>query len=119
MPTFGVPRSRIAQMFGRVLVLGLCLVAAIAPDVAVSGVPAPSAAATSAAPVPEAYQVVPAAMPVANSTPARLVISEIGVNARIEARGLDASRAMLTPRDYRDVAWYNQGPVPGQPGNAL
>jgi LPXTG-site transpeptidase (sortase) family protein len=106
-------------MFGRVLVLGLCLVAAIAPDVAVSGVPAPSAAATSGAPVPESYQVAPAAMPVADSTPARLVISEIGVNARIEARGLDASRTMLTPRDYRDVAWYDQGPVPGQPGNAL
>jgi LPXTG-site transpeptidase (sortase) family protein len=47
------------------------------------------------------------------------MISKIGVNARIEARGLDANRTMLTPKDYRDVAWYNLGPVPGQPGNAL
>ena len=49
----------------------------------------------------------------------RLVIAKIGVDAKIEARGLDANRNMLTPRDYRDVAWYNLGPMPGQAGNAL
>jgi LPXTG-site transpeptidase (sortase) family protein len=106
-------------MFARALALGLCLLAAIAPDVALSDVPAPMAAATSGAPAAEAYQVAPAALPVADATPARLVISKIGVNATIEARGLDANRTILTPRDYRDVAWYNLGPVPGQPGNAL
>jgi LPXTG-site transpeptidase (sortase) family protein len=49
----------------------------------------------------------------------RLLIPKIGVDARIEARGLDSKRNMLTPNDFRDVAWYNLGPTPGKPGNAL
>jgi LPXTG-site transpeptidase (sortase) family protein len=104
-------------MFGRALVLGLCLVAAITADAGLPGVPVPIAGAGSG--VPEAYHAVPAAPPAADPSPARLLISRIGVNARIEARGLDANRTMLTPRDYHDVAWYNLGPAPGQPGNAL
>ena len=55
----------------------------------------------------------------ADPSPSRLLIPRIGVNARIESRGLDAYRNMLTPRDFHDVAWYNLGPAPGQPGNAL
>jgi LPXTG-site transpeptidase (sortase) family protein len=49
----------------------------------------------------------------------RLLIPRIGVDARIESRGLDAGRNMETPKDFRDVAWYNLGPLPGAPGNAL
>jgi sortase A len=49
----------------------------------------------------------------------RLLIPRIGVNARIEARGLDPNRNMQTPNDFHDVAWYNLGPRPGEPGNAL
>jgi sortase A len=55
----------------------------------------------------------------ADASPSRLVIPRIGVNAQIEARGLDASRNMETPKDFHDVAWYNLGPRPGEPGNAL
>ena len=55
----------------------------------------------------------------ASLTPVRLVIPRIAVNARIEARGLDANRNLDVPADYRHVAWYNLGPAPGQPGNAL
>src|SRR5260221_2898383 len=107
-------------MFGRALVLGLGLVAAIAPDAAL---PDASSAATPLAGAAElgAQAVVagPSAEPSADPFPVRLVISKIGVNAKIEARGLDAGRNMLTPKDFHDVAWYNLGPAPGEPGNAL
>ena len=56
---------------------------------------------------------------IVDPTPRRLVIASIGVDAVIEARGLDSSRNMQTPSNFRDVAWYRLGPVPGQPGNAL
>ena len=55
----------------------------------------------------------------ASLTPVRLVIPRIAVDARIEARGLDPNRNLDVPVDYRDVAWYNLGPAPGQPGNAI
>ena len=109
-------------MFGRALVLGLCVVAALSPDAVLPNVLAlPTAVtpvATSAEPAtPVAAR--PAAEPATDPVPVRLVISKIGVNARVEARGLDAGRNMLTPKDFHDVAWYNLGPLPGQPGNAL
>ena len=104
-------------MFGRTLVFALCLVAVVSPDATlVVSAPAPVAEL----PVVAAPQASPSAAPApANPTPTRLLIPRIKVNARIEARGLDSSRNMLTPNDYRDVAWYNLGPMPGEPGNAL
>ena len=63
----------------------------------------------------------PAALapPKPDSTPVRLVIPAAGVDATVEARGLDSQRNLDTPRDFRDVAWYDVGPRPGQPGNAI
>jgi len=55
----------------------------------------------------------------ADATPRQLVISSIGVDARVEARGLDSGRNLASPNDYRDVAWYDAGPRPGEPGNAI
>jgi sortase (surface protein transpeptidase) len=52
-------------------------------------------------------------------TPTELVIPLIGVDATIEARGLDGNRNLDTPSDFRNVAWYRLGPAPGLPGNAL
>ncbi len=54
-----------------------------------------------------------------NVTPVRLVIPTIHLDARIEARGLDSRRNLDTARDFHDVAWYDLGPAPGQPGNAV
>jgi sortase (surface protein transpeptidase) len=51
--------------------------------------------------------------------PVRLVIPRIGVDAAIEGRGLDTQRNLATPLDYREVAWFNQGPQPGTVGNAI
>ena len=110
-------------MFGRSLLLGLCVLAAVSPDATfvarapaiVAAVPSQAASnASYAAPSPS-----PRATPAANPSPARLLIPRIGVDARIESRGLDAGRNMETPKDFRDVAWYNLGPVPGAAGNAL
>jgi LPXTG-site transpeptidase (sortase) family protein len=113
-------KPRIAQMFGRALVLGLCVVAAISPDAVLPNVLAPIPSAVSALPeLPANPSGNPASKPGGDPFPVRLVISRIGVNAKIEARGLDAGRNMLTPKDFHDVAWYNLGPVPGEPGNAL
>jgi LPXTG-site transpeptidase (sortase) family protein len=52
-------------------------------------------------------------------TPARLLIPSINLDATVEARGLDANRDLATARSFNDVAWYNLGPAPGQPGDAL
>jgi LPXTG-site transpeptidase (sortase) family protein len=57
--------------------------------------------------------------PPSNPTPSRLLIPRIGVDAAIESRGLDPNRNLSRPLDFNDVAWFNQGPAPGQPGNAL
>ena len=48
-----------------------------------------------------------------------LLIPRISVDAPIESLGLDGKRNLDTPRDVHDVAWYNLGPAPGRPGNAL
>ena len=102
--------------------MGLCLVTAIFPDAALSA-DAPSAVAAVPATRPlvaAPSQDLPAA-PASRTDPSpnRLLIPRIGVNARIEARGLDANRNMATPNDFHDVAWYDLGPTPGEPGNAL
>jgi LPXTG-site transpeptidase (sortase) family protein len=111
-------------MFGRTVVIALCLVAFVSPD-ATGGlsVPAPVAAVPALGPgvlsqvAAPASPATPATAP--NPNPSRLLIPKIGVNAKIEARGLDSNRNMLTPSDFNDVAWYNLGPTPGEHGNAL
>jgi sortase (surface protein transpeptidase) len=73
---------------------------------------------------PPSARVPPPAAPqmsslVSHWMPVRLVIPRISVDALVEARGLDNARNLDAPRNYRDVAWYEAGPAPGQPGNAL
>ena len=50
--------------------------------------------------------------------PVRLKIPSIKVDAAVEHVGLTEDAAMDTPKDYANVAWYNLGPKPGEPGNA-
>jgi len=106
-------------MFGRALLAGLCVLAALSPDGVWPNAAPPAARVAQAQPAAQAMPIVQPAKSAADPVPVRLMIPKIGVNATIEARGLDANRTMLTPRDYRDVAWYNLGPMPGRPGNAL
>ncbi len=51
--------------------------------------------------------------------PLRLAIPAIGVDAAVEAVGVDANNTMETPRDPWSTAWFQYGPRPGEPGNAV
>jgi LPXTG-site transpeptidase (sortase) family protein len=61
----------------------------------------------------------PAPVAVVDQTPTRLVIPRINLDAAIETRGLDSNRNMLSAKDFHHAAWYDLGPTPGQPGDAL
>jgi len=49
----------------------------------------------------------------------RLVIPRIGVDAIIQPVGREAAGAMASPPSLRNVGWFNRGPMPGQPGDAV
>jgi LPXTG-site transpeptidase (sortase) family protein len=51
--------------------------------------------------------------------PKRLVIPSIGVDANVEYVGLTPDGAMDVPKNPAQVAWYKNGPKPGDRGNAL
>ena len=78
----------------------------------------PARPGAPAAPWSESNLATPVATGV-DPTPARLLIPAIGVDAKVEARGLDGDRNIATAGDYRDAAWYDLGPRPGEPGNAI
>lgn len=51
--------------------------------------------------------------------PARLKIPGLDINTSIEAVGLTADGAMEVPKGPVDVAWFDQGPQPGEKGSAV
>lgn len=52
--------------------------------------------------------------------PTRLVIPALEVDAPIDPYGVDRRTGqMAVPRNVTDVAWYQHGPVPGEPGSAV
>ncbi len=53
--------------------------------------------------------------------PARLIIPSIGVDANVQSVGLywKGDGTMGIPTNFTDVAWYNGGPRPGEPGSAV
>jgi hypothetical protein len=51
--------------------------------------------------------------------PLRLAIPAIGVDAAIEAVGVDSTNTMETPEDPWSTGWYSLGARPGQIGNAV
>lgn len=106
-------------MWRRLIAAASGLAVGIAFFVAVDAVNGPLPRQLDGAPTlgPGADGAAPAA--VVDATPLRLVIPRIGVDAKVEARGLDSERNLATPDDYRDVAWYDRGPRPGEPGNAI
>lgn len=62
-----------------------------------------------------------AAMPMVppSAQPIQLLISSVNLHPRVESVGLDRLGAMDVPRNYWNVGWYNGGPVPGDPGDAV
>ena len=81
------------------------------------GQPLTQAVADAPPPVPD-IPAVPAMQP---STPKRLVIPRLGVNAPIKSLGLDRAGAIQTPpiSNPNLVGWYRGGPTAGEAGPAI
>ncbi|MGW2347227.1 class F sortase [Streptomyces sp. NPDC001661] len=104
------------------LTLGLMRQQPAPPSVSASD--RPSRPATSASPtVPRdtgsssTRLMSPEVMPA--SKPTRLSIPAIGVDTSLERLGLDAHRAMQTPKDPARAGWFTPGPTPGTKGPAV
>jgi hypothetical protein len=57
--------------------------------------------------------------PIPTSPPVRLFLPTLNLHPPVEPLGLDQYGAMDTPNNIWDVGWYNAGPVPGAPGDAV
>ena len=51
--------------------------------------------------------------------PVKLTIPSIEVDANVQSVGLTPDGAIGIPTNFTDVAWYNDGPKPGELGNAI
>ena len=61
-------------------------------------------------------------VPVVQATstlPARLIIPSLSIDARVQHVGRTAAGLMGDPSNFTDVAWYKNGPAPGQEGSAV
>lgn len=79
----------------------------------------PIPAAETALPTPVAVDDLPAPLPVAVGVPKRIRIATAGVDANVELVGLERDGSVGTPKNYDNTAWYEPGPRPGEPGNAV
>jgi sortase (surface protein transpeptidase) len=61
----------------------------------------------------------PAATPIPPAMPILLTIPKIEVSASIESVANDANGGMDVPQEVENAAWWNLGPLPGAPGNAV
>jgi LPXTG-site transpeptidase (sortase) family protein len=94
-------------------VIGVAVAAVVAATVAILL----AAQLDRANPAPAPRSEAPAAAPTLG-TPQRVVIPVIGVDAPLVPVGLRPDGAMNTP-EFGFAAWYEPGPVPGQPGPAV
>ena len=56
---------------------------------------------------------------VADTTPVRLIVPRLKIDAAIESVGKAGDGEAGVPTNSKDVAWYNVGPKPGEAGNAV
>jgi len=133
-PALGRRTHLPARLLGEVALLGAMLVALISTggdgngaSVVVDPVAAPTAAYTDPAggstggvhvraPGP---LVVPSEAPIPTARPATILIASINVHRPIEAVGLDGSGRLCLPQNLWNAGWYEGGPVPGAPGDAV
>lgn len=54
-----------------------------------------------------------------DATPMRLKIPAIEIDTAVESVAKTAAGQMDVPKDVKNVAWYNLGPLPGAQGNAV
>jgi Sortase domain len=57
--------------------------------------------------------------PIPTALPVRLFLPTLNLHPPVEPLGVDRWGAMDTPNNIWDVGWYNAGPVPGAPGDAV
>ncbi|GAA0386375.1 class F sortase [Acrocarpospora corrugata] len=90
---------------------------ALAPSVGPGGGQLTQADPSAPPPAPP----LPAAPPLLPSSPKRLIIAKLGVNAPIKSVGLDKRGAIETPpiSNSNLVGWYRGGPTAGQAGPAI
>ena len=89
-----------------------------APPSTTSAPPSTAAPVTPApppVPVRDASPTPPAVTP----APVRLSVPAVGVDAAVDAVGVEPDGSMTVPRDVDRVGWYRFGPAPGQPGSAV
>ncbi|MEU8549559.1 class F sortase [Streptomyces roseoverticillatus] len=81
----------------------------------------PTAGDVAAAGRPLADPLPPARPPLPPAPPRSLTVKALGVDAPVEARGLDPAGAVDPPPYDRAgaVGWYRRGPQPGAPGAAV
>ncbi|MFI5798887.1 class F sortase [Streptomyces sp. NPDC051677] len=103
-----------------VLLLGLWLWGSEVTDVR-HGISAPATGDIAAVGRPPDAELPPAAKPLGQALPQRVDIPELGVQAPVVARGLDA-RGAVDPPPFDQagvVGWYAGGAKPGAKGTAL
>jgi sortase (surface protein transpeptidase) len=88
--------------------MGLIPASALAP---LAQAPANANPPAPSAPAPSTTQAI--------AKPTRIRIPSIGVNALIEHVGLDANLAVDVPKGVMNAAWWQDGPIPGNPGNSI
>ena len=98
---------------------------------AMAGAPVEQALGTPSAPSPVAAPAVPGVLPAATARPAapaaetqppapvRLTAPGLGVDAAVDAVGVQPDGQMLLPDDVDRVGWYRFGPPPGAGGSAV
>jgi sortase A len=57
--------------------------------------------------------------PISAADPKILTIPSLSITAPVESVGLNAKGAMAVPAKFSNVGWFNQGPRPGEGGNAV
>ncbi|MFC9466581.1 class F sortase [Streptomyces coelicoflavus] len=103
-----------------VLLLGLWLWGREATDVR-EGISRPATGDMAAAGRPPDVPLPPAHAPLGEARPQRLEVPELGIEAPVVARGLDAEGAIEPPPFDQpgSVGWYAAGVTPGAAGTAL
>jgi sortase (surface protein transpeptidase) len=85
-------------------------------DTAPADPPAPAndVASSASAPPPS-----PPSAAAPSPSPEHLRIASIGVSTDLVRLGLNQDRTVEVPRDAAQAGWFDQGPVPGQPGSSV
>lgn len=55
----------------------------------------------------------------AQEYPVRIRIPALGIDTDVQHVGVNAKGNMAVPTNYRDTAWYENGPAPGESGSAV